>query len=76
MKKTSLLVLSAMMLFFSNNIFAQVVDDEENSNENLDSFYELSNNNKVKNLLFILMCVQPMLHGNKEYGVLLIFVKK
>lgn len=48
MKKTSLLVLSAMMLFFSNNIFAQVVDDEENSNENLDSFYELSNNNKVK----------------------------
>lgn len=47
MRKTSLLVLSAMMLLFGGNTFAQVVDDEPEG-ENLDSFYELSNNNKAK----------------------------
>ena len=47
MKRTSLLVLSAIMLFVSGNLFAQVVEEEE-SNENLDSFYEISNSNRTK----------------------------
>ncbi|MBR1626909.1 MAG: gliding motility protein GldN [Bacteroidales bacterium] len=47
MKKISLLVFSAVMLFISGNVFAQVVEEEENTS-NWDSFYEPTNNNKAK----------------------------
>ncbi len=47
MKKISLLVLSAFIFFLNGNLFAQVIDEDEETS-NWDSFYERSNNNRAK----------------------------
>ena len=48
MKKTSLLVIGALFILLSGSCFAQVVDEEQESTENRDSFYEKSIYRKAK----------------------------
>ncbi|MGP1514392.1 MAG: gliding motility protein GldN [Bacteroidales bacterium] len=47
MKKTSLLILGALMFLAGSNTLAQVVEDEQD-NSAYDSFYESENNNKAR----------------------------
>lgn len=48
MKKISLLVLSSLVLLLCNNTYAQIVDQEEETTENRDSFYQQSIDRKAK----------------------------